>query len=75
MSGCAVVVTPYGSAREYFGDRVRYARPGRTGEIARALGEAWEAGPDPALREHMRARFLWSDVARTTAEVYDRVAA
>jgi glycosyltransferase involved in cell wall biosynthesis len=75
LAGCAVVVTPYGSTREYFGERVRYARPGRLGEIARALGEAWEAGPDPTLREHIRAHFLWSHVARTTAEVYDRVAA
>ena len=38
LAGCAVVVTPYGSTREYFGDRVRYARPGRIDEIAGALG-------------------------------------
>ena len=28
LAGCSVVITPYGSTREYFGDLVEYARPG-----------------------------------------------
>jgi glycosyltransferase involved in cell wall biosynthesis len=75
LAGAAVVVTPYGCAREYFGDLAGYARPDRPAEVARALAQAWQAGPDPRLAPHVAARFLWSEVARRTAEVYDQVAA
>jgi glycosyltransferase involved in cell wall biosynthesis len=74
LAGRAVVVTPYGSAREYFGGLVEYARPDRPAELAQALARAWEAGPDPRLAGHVTARFLWSEVARQTAEVYEQVA-
>lgn len=74
LAGAAVVVTPYGCAREYFGDMADYARPGRPAELARALARAWHHGPDPRLAGHVAARFLWSEVARRTAEVYDQVA-
>jgi glycosyltransferase involved in cell wall biosynthesis len=74
LAGAAVVVTPYGSAREYFGGLVGYARPNRASEVARALATAWQAGPDPRLAAHVGSRFLWSEVARRTAGVYDQVA-
>lgn len=74
LAGGAVVVTPYGCTREYFGDRVRYARPNRLGEIARAIAEAWEAGSDRTLSQHIHSRYLWSHAARKTAEVYHELA-
>lgn len=74
LAGRAVVVTPYGCAREYFGGMVEYARPGRPAELAGALTRAWKNGPDTRLAGHVKARFLWSEVARRTAEVYDRFA-
>lgn len=74
LAGRAVVVTPYGSAREYFGAMVEYARPDRPRALARALERAWREGPDARLAEHVRTRFPWSEVARRTAEVYDEVA-
>lgn len=37
LAGTAVVITPFGSTREYFGDRVLYARPDRLGEIKSAI--------------------------------------
>jgi glycosyltransferase involved in cell wall biosynthesis len=73
LAGRAVVVTPYGCAREYLGDMAVYARPGRPGELAGALRRAWREGPHPRLAGHLAARFLWSQVARRTAEVYDQV--
>lgn len=72
-AGAAVVVTPYGSAPEYFGDRARYARPDRPAEIVDALSTAWESGPDPSLPGYLAERYLWSLVAKRTAEVYDQV--
>ena len=43
-------------------------------EIARALTAAWEGGADPGLAGHVRRNYLWTEVARRTAEVYDQVA-
>jgi glycosyltransferase involved in cell wall biosynthesis len=75
MAGRPVVVTPYGCAPEYFGGLVRYARPGRPSEIARAIDEAWDAGPQPGLARQIGGRYSWSVVARLTAEAYDQVCA
>ena len=74
LAGRAVVVTPLGCTREYFGERVGYARPGRPAELARAVTAAWEGGPDPTLRAHVGGHYLWSDVARATAGAYDAIA-
>ena len=44
------MITPFGSTREYFGDRVVYARPGRVGRDRRApSARAGSQGPDPGL--------------------------
>ncbi len=74
LAGAAVVVTPFGCAREYFGPLAVYARPDRPLELIDALRQAWETRADPNLAGHVAARFLWSEVARRTAEVYDQVA-
>lgn len=74
VAGCALVITPNGCTREYFGERVAYARPDRPREIRQALRRAWDDGPEPGLASHVRSHFLWSTVAQRTAEVYDRVA-
>src|SRR5262249_39702407 len=74
LAGTAVVVTPFGSTREYFGDRVLYARPDRPGAIARAIATARETGPDPTLAGLVARHFLWSVAAQRTAEVYEQVA-
>ncbi len=74
LAGTGVVITPYGSTREYFGNRVDYARPDRVDEIAHALAKSWSRGPDPGLAGFVAAHYLWPDVARRTAEVYDQVA-
>lgn len=73
LAGTAVVVTPHGCTREYFGDRVGYARPDRVAEIAGAVADAWSTGPDPDLAGHVAAHYPWSEVARRTAEAYGAV--
>jgi glycosyltransferase involved in cell wall biosynthesis len=73
LAGCALVVTPYGSTREYFGNHVEYARPHRLGEIGRALARAWEDGPDPELAIRVEIRYLWPRIARVIAGAYDSV--
>ncbi len=73
LAGAAVVITPLGCTREYFGDRAEYARPDRPAELQRALERAWATGADPQLAKEIGAHYLWSKVARRTAEVYDQV--
>jgi len=74
LTGCPIVVTPYGSTRDYFGGLAEYARPHRIDEIARAVQRCWERGTDPRLPELIANRYLWPKVAQITAEVYDQVA-
>ncbi|HZW32986.1 MAG TPA: glycosyltransferase [Isosphaeraceae bacterium] len=74
LAGCAVLITPYGSTREYFGDLVAYARPHRPEEIRRGLKQCWDDGPDPRLAPRIASHYLWPIVAQITAEVYDQVA-
>lgn len=74
LAGCPVVITPHGCTREYFGDRVRYARPDRRREITSAVSAAWdEPGRAVELAHHVGSNYLWSEVARKTGEAYDRV--
>ena len=57
LAGAAVVVTPFGCTREYFGDRVEYARPDRPARDRpgdrRGPGAT---GPDPRLAAHVASR-------------------
>jgi glycosyltransferase involved in cell wall biosynthesis len=73
LAGCAVVVTPYGSTKEYFGNHVEYARPHRPGEIGRALARSWEDGADPELAIRVESRYLWPQIARMIAGAYDSI--
>jgi glycosyltransferase involved in cell wall biosynthesis len=74
LAGCAVLITPYGSTRDYFDDLVAYARPHRPEEICRGLKQCWEDGPNPRLAPRVASHYLWPIVAQITAEVYDQVA-
>ncbi|CAN5916144.1 glycosyltransferase [soil metagenome] len=74
LAACAIVITPYGCTREYFENNAAYVDPGNPWEIARGMAQAWERGGSTGLAENVLARYLWSDVARRTAEVYDEVA-
>jgi len=72
LAGCPIVITPFGSTREYFGDHVEYARPDRVAEIRQAVSKCWDDGPDPRLARLIVNRYLWPTVAQITAEVYDQ---
>lgn len=71
LSGCPIVITPLGCTREYFGTDAEYAHPARVAEICSAIERAWDVVRRPDLARKIKSRYLWSDVARKTAEVYD----
>ncbi len=76
LAGCSIAITPYGCTREYFGEDATYVRPDQPLAIAQGVQRAWKQSESgsTALAEKVEARYLWSDVARRTAEVYDEVA-
>jgi glycosyltransferase involved in cell wall biosynthesis len=74
LAGAPIVITPFGSTREYFGNHVHYARPDRTDSIARAIVRAWSQEPDPRLADFVASNYLWPDIAKRTVEVYDQIA-
>ncbi len=73
LAGCAIVITPYGCTREYFGDHAVYAPPGHVKRIAGALRLAWEVGGSPGLAGHVLEHYPWSAAALATKEAYDRL--
>ena len=73
LAGSALVVSPYGCTKEYFGTSAVYPRPGNRRDIARSLTQAWKAGSDPELKARILKHFLWTNTAQRTAEVYDNL--
>jgi glycosyltransferase involved in cell wall biosynthesis len=73
LAGCPVVVTPYGSTREYFGSMATYAPPHSVRQIASAILDCWDRGENSRLSGSVASRYLWPVVAQRTAEIYDQI--
>jgi glycosyltransferase involved in cell wall biosynthesis len=71
LSGCSIVTTSRGYAREYFEDLAWYCDPGDNGSVLSAVRSAWATPPDPALRQRVLDRYTWRHVAETTMAAYD----
>lgn len=72
-SGCTVVTTDRGHAREYLGDDARYCDPADPETIQRAVGEALADLPSAGLRDRIADRYTWAETARHTLAAYGRV--
>ncbi len=76
VAGARIVITPYGGAREYFGDYALYPNPRSVHSIRTAILEAWETPVDrEAQRHHLLSQFSWQKVAEQTAAVYQQLLA
>ncbi|MFQ3611730.1 MAG: glycosyltransferase family 4 protein [Fimbriimonadales bacterium] len=76
VAGARIVVTPYGGAREYFGDFAFYPNPTSVKDIREAILQAWEATIDThAQSQYLLQNFEWKVVAQRTLECYHRVLA
>mgnify|MGYP005840158481 CR=1 FL=1 len=76
VAGARVVVTPYGGAREYFGDYALYPEPRSVQSIRQAVLQAWETPHAPdILKQHLLTHYSWETVAQKTLQVYQRVLA
>ena len=70
-TGCAVVTTDRGYAREYFGEHAAYCDPGVKGSIRQAVRNALAQGPPGSLRPFVLERFTWTHAAKATLEGYE----
>lgn len=75
LSGCNIVSTLRGHAREYFEDLAWYCDPADPRSIRDAVFAAWNAPPTPALRERILANYTWEHTARATLDAYLEVLA
>ena len=73
VQGCAIVVTPNGDTRDYFGDDAEYCDPGSPASIREALIRARSKGPSAALEHRIRSEFTWERAAEATFSAYARV--
>ncbi len=74
-SGCTVVTTDRGHAREYFGDDARYCDPADAESMRRAVAQALADLPSPRLRAWIADRYTWAETARQTLAAYEKVLA
>ena len=74
LAGAKLVITPFGGTKEYFGDHAAYCDPRSVSSIRETIRKTLALPRDTRLREHIRAKFLWEEVARQTASVYRAVA-
>ncbi len=71
LSGCNVVTTEVGYAREYLGDLAWYCDPHDPKSIRSAIMAALAAKPSQSeLRSHVLARYTWEHAATATATAY-----
>ncbi|HVZ40549.1 MAG TPA: glycosyltransferase family 4 protein [Candidatus Kapabacteria bacterium] len=73
LAGARIVITPHGGTREYFQELADYVEPDSVRSIAAGLERALNRPKSDALRERIRAEYLWTHVARKTADAYRAV--
>lgn len=73
LSGCSIVTTSRGHAREYLGDHAWYCDPDDLESIRRAVRAALEAPASRDLADLIRSRYTWAHTARATYGAYQTV--
>lgn len=72
-SGCTIVTTDRGHAREYFEDDARYAHPDSSAAIRQAVMAALADGPSRVLLRRIQDHYTWRHTARVTMTAYEHV--
>ena len=70
LSGCNIVSTAAGFAREYFGNLAWYCDPYDLKDIRSAVLSALNASPRSALRKRVLEHYTWAHTAAATADAY-----
>jgi glycosyltransferase involved in cell wall biosynthesis len=72
QSGCNIVTTERGYAREYLGDHAWYCNPSDSRSIREAVFAAWNSPPDSSLRSRILDNYTWDHAAKATLQGYLR---
>lgn len=70
LCGCALVVTPGGCTREYFGEEAHYAQPNDVASIRTAVKAALEQPVPARLAERVANECTWTAAAGKTLVAY-----
>lgn len=70
LSGCSVVSTSHGHAREYLDDLAWYCDPAEPSSILSAVRRGWSTPPSPKLRQQVVEHYTWTHVAEATVDAY-----
>lgn len=73
LAGKNLVLTPYGSTREYFGEYALYARPHCIKEIRTMVEKAIKKPFPQELKRRIVSNYSWENVALSTREAYQRL--
>ncbi|MCA9243564.1 MAG: glycosyltransferase family 4 protein [Phycisphaerales bacterium] len=75
LCGCAIVVTPGGSTREYFQNDAHYSEPDKPETIRAAIEAALAQPAPPALAQRVAREYNWAAAAGATLAAYQMIAA
>jgi glycosyltransferase involved in cell wall biosynthesis len=73
LAGAKIVITKYGGTQEYFDAMATYVEPASVESIREGIIAALKQPKGTSLQMHIKAKYLWGEVARQTAEVYRQV--
>lgn len=73
VAGKNIVITPYGSTKDYFGDLALYAYPQMPNDIRAKVEEAFCRSSDNRLQQKVLDNYSWYRVAEKTMEAYRKV--
>ncbi|MBM3330630.1 glycosyltransferase family 4 protein [candidate division WOR-3 bacterium] len=74
LAGAKVCITRYGGTREYFDEHATYLEPGSEESIVNSIKQARERKKDSALRDRIRANYLWPKAGEILASIYKTAA-
>ncbi|MBL7733026.1 MAG: glycosyltransferase family 4 protein [Chitinophagaceae bacterium] len=72
-SGCNIVITDKGFAKDYFGNDAFYCDPGDPGSILEAVKKAASFQNDGRLQKKISEEFTWQHAAEQTVAVYKQI--
>jgi GT2 family glycosyltransferase len=73
-AGCRIVSTSWGTAVDYFQDRVTYCEPDDMIGIRKAILNAYDSHDDGGLRRFVGETYGWDKTARRLKEIYGSIA-
>ena len=73
LSGCSIVTTNRGTAKEYLGDLAWYCSPNSVESIRAAVLNAYEGGSEPTLKRKILGAYVWEITAEETKKAYELI--